>query len=278
MTGIQELTLSLLSAAGLSVVLSGAVVWLARNWISERLKNSIRHEYDISLASINSQLKIQADAQTVQLKSAIEREAEKIRFATSTIGEGHKATITRKLDGIDALWSGVLAARQNIPPVMGFIDILTVEEYMSLGNDRQFKELVGDLSPEKIAKIYKDNVGSLERVRPYVGEYLWAVFSVNQALTTRVVLLMQMGEKDPKKLNWHKDSGIRQLLNSSFSADEITEFDSIQIGKIGWLQRRFEAKILLAMQNVISGHELGETALRQAQEIDKTIQSLSPIK
>lgn len=87
MAGIQEFALSLLSAAGVSAALTGVVIWLARNWIGERLRNSIRHEYDLKLSTLNNELRTQADAQAAQLKASIERESEKIRFATSSIGE-----------------------------------------------------------------------------------------------------------------------------------------------------------------------------------------------
>jgi len=270
----QEFAISLLSSAGVSVTLSAAVIWLARNWVSERIKNSIKHEYDLQLSVTNSKLKTQADFQVAQLKASIEKEAEKIRFATSSIGESQKAAISRKLDGIDTLWAGILSARENVPIVMGFIDILSVEEYLSMGDHPHFKAMVGELSPEKLAKMFKDNIGSLERVRPYVGEYLWALFSTYQALITRIVMLIQMGEKDPQKLNWHQDSGIRQLLNSSLSKKEIEQFDATSIGKVGWLQRNYEANILQAMQKVISGKEFGEEALKQAQDMEEKIQQL----
>jgi hypothetical protein len=272
MTEIQSFILSLLSAVGVSTALSGVVIWLTRNWIGERLKNGIKHEYDIKLSALNNELRIQANAQAAQLKASIEREAEKIRFATSSVGESQKAAISRKLESIDTLWSGILFARENVPPVMGFIDILSADEYLSMGDHPQFKQMVGEFSPEKLTKMFKDNVGSLERIRPYVGEYLWAIFSTYQALVTRVVMLIQMGEKDPNKLNWHKDNGVRQLLKSSLTEQEIGRFESAQLGKIGWLQRTYETKILQAMQKVISGQEFGEEALRQAQEMEAKVQ------
>jgi len=276
MAEIQEFMLSLLSAAGVSAILSGFVVWLSRNWISERLRNSIRYEYDLKLAATNTELKTQADAQAVKLVAAIEKEAEKLRFATSTVTESQKLAIARKLDGLDTLWSGVLSARENVPIIMGFIDILSEEQYLSMADHPHFQEMVGEISPEKMAKMFKDNVGSLERVRPYVGEYLWAIFSTYQALITRTTLLIQMGEKDSKKLNWHQDDGIRQLLSSSLSDSELAQFDATPIGKVGWLQRKYEGKILRAMEKIISGKEFGEEALKQAQDMEEKIQKLKP--
>jgi len=274
MDNFQEFTLYLLSAAGVSAALSTVVIWLARNWISERIKGSIKHEYDLNLAAANNELKTQASAQAVQLKAEIEKESEKIRFATTSVGESQKAAIIRKLDAIDTLWVGVISARKNVPVVMGFIDILTVDEYMSMGDHKGFKEMVGELSTQKLTEMFQDNVGSLERVRPYVGEYLWAIFSTYQALILRVAFLVQMGDKDPKKLNWHQDPGIKGLLNSSLSAKDVTLFEAVKIGKVGWLQSNYESKILKAMQNVISGKEFGEEALQQAQEMEHKIQQL----
>ena len=44
-----------------SSVIAAALVWLTRSWISERLKNSIRYEYDQKLESHKSQLKHESD-------------------------------------------------------------------------------------------------------------------------------------------------------------------------------------------------------------------------
>ena len=168
-----------------------------------------------------------------------------------------------------------MAARKNIPVVMGFIDILTEDEYSSMKNHRDFQAMVGELSTEKITQMYEDNVGSRERVRPYVGEYTWALVNTYQAIILRTALLIQMGQKDSEKLNWHLDSGVRQLLNSALSEAEVAEFDQTRIGKVNWIQRKFEFKILAAMQVVISGEQFGDEALRQAMKMEEKVQQLA---
>lgn len=272
MSDIQSFVVTIISSAGVSTLLAAAVVWLARSWIGERLRSSIKHEYDLKLSALNAELRLQGDMHAAMLRASIEKEAEKLRFATTSLGEAQKAAIERKLYGVDVLWQGVLAARENVPPIMGFIDILTVDEYQNSRNHPTFKALTGDLSQEKIMKLAKDAYGSLERVRPYVGEYLWALFATYQALTIRVVFLIHLGRDDAAKLNWHQDSGIRQLLSSSLTTEEVTQFDSVPIGKIGWLQRTYELKMLNAMKKVISGEEFGEEALRQAQKMEEQVQ------
>lgn len=277
MASPQEFALTVLASAGASAVLSGLGVWLAREWISERLRRSIQHEYDQKLASLNAQLRAETDKQTALFKASIEREADRLRFATSTISLTHKAAIERRLAGIEALWQAVLNARANVPPVMGFIDILTVDEYKSSKDHPHFKALVGELSETKIAKMFTDSVGSIERVRPYVGEYLWAVHSTYQAIVVRTVLLLHWSKQDSEKLNWHRDSGIQQLLEASLSEDEVKDFEKVRIGKFSWLQRIYEQKILAAMQQILSGEQFGEAALKQAYRMEERVRQLKPV-
>lgn len=272
----QEFALAILSAAGVSGVLTAGVLWFGRTWLSERLKQSIQHEYDQKLAALNAQLRSETESSLTTLRASIEREAEKLRFATSSVGATQKAAIERKLAAIETLWGSVLAARENVPAVMGFIDILTVDEYKASKDHPQFKKLIGDVSPQKLEAMYKDNVGSKERIRPYVGEYLWALLSTYQSLILRTALLLQWGQNDTEKLNWHRDGGTQQLLKASLNDNEIAAFEKVTIGKIGWLQGTYERKILAAMQVVISGEHFAEEALAQALRMEEKVRTLKP--
>lgn len=263
---------TLLTSVGASILLSGGLVFLIRSWISERIQQSIRHEYDQKLAYLNAALKSEHEKSSLLLKSSIEQEAEKLRFATASVSQTQQVAIERRLSALETLWEGVLETRKNVPAVMGFIDILTIDEYVSMKDHPHFKMLVGEISHEKLGAMHTDNVGSRERVRPYVGEYTWALVSTYQAIILRIALLVQMGQDDEKKLNWHLDSGINQLLKSSLTDSELSEFESTKIGKVSWLQRNFETKILAAMQIVISGEQFGEEALRQAQRMEEKVQ------
>lgn len=272
---LEDFLITLICSAGASTVLAGVLVFLSRNWLSERLRHSIKHEYDLKLTHLNNELKAESERNVILLKSSIESEAEKIRLANASISQTQKLSIERKLSAIETLWEGVLAARKNIPVVMGFIDIVKEDEYSSMKYHRDFQALVGEISTEKTTQMYEDNVGSRERARPYVGEYTWALVSTYQAIILRIALLIQMGQEDSKKLNWHLDSGIRQLLNSALSEAEIAKFDETKIGKVNWIQRMFEFKILAAMQIVISGEQFGDEALKQAQKMEEKVQKLS---
>lgn len=271
MSDVQAFALTVLSSAGASFALSGAVVWLARTWIGERLQASIRHEYDQRLAALNAELRSNGDANLASLKAEIDRQSEQLRIASSSFNEVQKAAIARKLDAVDVLWTGILAAREVIPPIMSFIDILTVDEYVAAKDAPTFRELTGDLDQTKVMKIAMDARGNLERVRPYVGEYVWALFATFQAVMMRTVFLIHLSKEDAAKLNWHQDGGIRQLISSAFGSEGLEQFDQVRIGKVGWLREQFERRILGAMEKLITGKEFGEAALRQAQAMEEQI-------
>lgn len=66
----QAVTTLILSFAG-----SGFVVWLTKQWISEKMKNSIKSEYDLRIESHKAQLKAEADVELEKLRSRLSLEA-----------------------------------------------------------------------------------------------------------------------------------------------------------------------------------------------------------
>lgn len=80
---MSDFILNFLGSAVVSAVLSSFVVWLSRAWISERLKNAIKHEYDEKLESHKAQLKAQADVETERLRAQLSMAANEhqIRFS-----------------------------------------------------------------------------------------------------------------------------------------------------------------------------------------------------
>ena len=68
---LSAFSLQLLSSAAVSAFLSGFLIWLTKSWISERLKNSIKNEYDEKLETHKAQLKAQADIESERLRSQL---------------------------------------------------------------------------------------------------------------------------------------------------------------------------------------------------------------
>ena len=85
-----------------SIATSGLIVWLARTWITERLSQSIRHEYNAKLAAFQSELKAEADVSLERLRSNLQITASKRNIEYSRIHEKRLEIISELAGRLDA--------------------------------------------------------------------------------------------------------------------------------------------------------------------------------
>lgn len=84
---MTEFISEVLASSAVSTLLIAALLLLSKSWVLERLKNSIRHEYDLGLETHKAQLKMQADM-----------EMERLRSDFSAKLESHKAELKAQAD------------------------------------------------------------------------------------------------------------------------------------------------------------------------------------
>jgi hypothetical protein len=68
---VSDIAITILTSLISSAALLGALVWLLQNWISERLKNAIKHEYDAKLETHKAQLKAEYDKELESCKAKL---------------------------------------------------------------------------------------------------------------------------------------------------------------------------------------------------------------
>lgn len=268
---MDPLLMNILFSAVASLLTSGLLTLALREYISTRIKSGIQHDYDRKLETYKAQLKSEQELAILNITTALAREAALHAAAHAAFAEGQKATVERKLNGVDRLWGGIVQFRAGLPPELPLIDVMTVDEYRATKDHPSFQKLAGGLSEDNLKKL---SAGSIEDVRPYVGEYMWAVFSCYQTLLIRISVLFHLATLDPEKIEWYKDAGNQNLLKAVLTPAELAEFDTTTFGKISWLQKRLESKLLAAAQKVISGDTLGKESLEQALLIQQRIDQL----
>lgn len=241
---IKEFALYVLTSASVAAALMGGVIWLLREWIGERLKSSIKHEYDREIE---------------HYKSVVAR----VHAATA---EGQKAAIEARMRAFDRIWKAMLALRKSTGSLTLHFDICTLNEYPGLPKRKNFIDIVGDLDDQRIMRLIPDE--DIEEVRPYVGEVVWAHFYLHRAVLMRLVLLASWSiQKDPSHAEWTKDKGIQQLLAAALSQEENNRFEKLTLGRVEFINRAIEMKVLAAWERIISGVTFGEEALKHAQEL-----------
>jgi hypothetical protein len=68
MSGLSEFLITVLTSATVSSGLAGLLLFITKSWISERLKNSIKSEYDQKLETHKAALRASTDKEIEQLK------------------------------------------------------------------------------------------------------------------------------------------------------------------------------------------------------------------
>lgn len=248
----------------LSGASGGIIGVLCYRWLHMRLQASIKHEYDEKLEKVKADLVNINQKDIFSAETQAGREASLLGFAYSAFSTGQKAAIEKQLNAIDALWHSVLTLRNSMPSLTVFLDILTEEEYGTLKSHKDFQLLAKGVSDQDILGLFDKDI---EQARPYVGEYLWALFYSYRAINLRILTLIRFSQKDADKINWHRDSGILQLSKAVLSEEEFTAFQKKNFGKFSHLQNLIEQKILILMQKMISGEHLSLSSLDKAKEI-----------
>lgn len=83
MTQLMGFAVSVITSAAVSALLAAVLVWFARSWITERLKNAIKSEYDQKLETHKAQLKAQSDVEIERLRAQLSISAteHEVRFS-----------------------------------------------------------------------------------------------------------------------------------------------------------------------------------------------------
>ncbi|KFC66603.1 hypothetical protein FG94_03273 [Massilia sp. LC238] len=244
---IEKFLSSVLASATVSTMALAALAFLLREWIAERLKNSIKHEYDRDMESYKSMLG-------------------RVHAATA---EGQKAAIERRMKAFDRMWKTMLSVRDSTGSYTFHFDIRTEAEWLDLPSNHNFRNLVGALDDNMMLRLMGDR--TIEEERPYVGEVVWALFFAYRSFNMRLVHLARQSLSTPGSINWSADAATRGLLAATLSAEEIAEFDRLGISKVDFVRRTIEGKVLSAWHRLISGAEFGEEALRHAHALLKVV-------
>lgn len=271
MDTLTSLALTVISSAGVSTALLAVLAWLLRNWISERLKAGIRHEYDDRLEKLKAELKAQGDAQLTSLKSELDRQAEKLRIASASFSEVQKATIARKIEAVDVLWQGIVDARDAFPSDAALTDVLYDRELARVYTDEGFAKLAEKLRKLDHFAFFQTGFKDVQAVRPHLGEYTWAVYSTHRSLLTRALYLLSEASRAPTKVIWFEDQIVRDFVSSALGPEKAEEFVGLGSARFKWLQQNFDTLFFTAIDTLLTGQNFSDAALKQAERMEQMI-------
>jgi hypothetical protein len=128
---MKDLILSVLSSAAVSVLLTGALIWLSKTWIGERMKNAIKHEYDEKLETHKAQLKAESEVSVERLKSQLQIASAERNVRFSRIFE-------RTAETVAATYEKLLAFHDAVA------DYTSIVEWQSMPSKEERRKVMAD--------------------------------------------------------------------------------------------------------------------------------------
>ena len=236
-------------------------------WIVKNLHAKIQHEYDQRLETLKSQLTNQNEVSWLKFKNQLQEKQSLIESVRSSFMAGQSLSAERRLNAIDQLWTEIVAIRNIVPPVMKIVDALKENEtaiYTNYLGTTRANDATTNWSIEEFESKVNSISKSIEEIRPYIGEYLWAVFQTYRAIHIRICVKLQIDEDNADNVvKWYEDEMIQDMILTILDEKEFKLFNSKQYGKLGWLQRSLEQKILFQLEKFISGEFYSDDTQRK---------------
>jgi hypothetical protein len=97
----------LLTTTTVTVAVTSMLIWISRAWISERLKNAIKAEYDQKLETHKAQLKAQSDVEIERLRSQLNMAAAEHQVRFSGLHEKRAEVIGQTYSLLQSLYDAL---------------------------------------------------------------------------------------------------------------------------------------------------------------------------
>lgn len=251
----------LASTTFLSVAIT-ILVFVSRNWLSERLKGSIAHEYDRKLETLKNEL-----AQQQEIRSA----------ALSSLTAAHLTGYQRRLNAIEVVWTEIIHIRTHMPLYAGHADLLMPSELPSaLEQSDWLRDLFEEADPEAEAATLWFNRDRVEVKRAFAGEDLFSLFAAYRAFVRRVAHLLMKGFKAGRLQSWHDDTHLTNLLSDVLSPEELLHVQRTSATRLRVVMQLIETKMLQHIAEVVSGEASATFNLERARRILAAAEHAAP--
>lgn len=256
-------------------LLAGAL-WLCRSLISARLTRTVQHEFDEKIEVLRTNLRISEESFKAELR-AKDTQIELLRSgAISGLASRQAALDKRRIEAVDQLWSSVtaLAPAKAASALLATFKFKETAQVASKNPQiRQFFETFGN-------SIDLKNIGSNEaaKVRPFVSQMTWALYSAYQTIVLFAVVKLQM---------------LRSGLDLSDALDTASVSNLVKIvlpHQLEYIQKygdnahhylldELELRLLEELQKMLQGAESDKATVEQAaailKESERVMASLS---
>ena len=161
--------------------------------------------------------------------------------------------VEKNIKGIQELWVSFPKVRDKMPSFLVYLDVTTKDEYQSILCNSNFRSAVVDWENIKHDVIKNLNSSDIEIIRPFVGEYLWAIFFSYRAFFLRLAILVSKDADLECPIYWKEDEGLKKIFLSIFTEIELENIYIKEVGTLSEVRLAFESKFLTHVHKITSG-------------------------
>ena len=254
-----DITIATLSGAASG----GLVYYLTKTYFTERIKQSIKHEYDDKLET---------------LKGDINRNQSILSTILTSQNQTYQVGQNERLSAIKLFWIYYLTIRNSLDLISTWDDVLYEEEFDTLFTDKwQGDDLVcnslNSLSLNKLSEITK-SVEKIEEVRPFLNEKIWVNIIYLKTFCGRIIYLYHRGTKERNIKHWKHDVAIIKIVKDSLNENEFKFIMNTNIAAAKTYRNFIEQKILTEIKNILTGQVAADNTYNQAIKLTELIRKV----
>jgi hypothetical protein len=245
----------ILSTVG-SASLIGAVAWLGRTWLQERLTASVRLETEQKLARLKS-----------ELETANQRIRDLASVGSAANSQVESALVEHRSAAVKKIWESVQSWQQVSVATM-MVSALPDEWIKKYASDPGTKSTFEQVLKGADHLDFMRKQNETELVRPFLSESAWALYSAYHsflsARLTKATLLTITGIDHAEALSRFNE---RDLVEKSAPKDILAAYDDNPYAGTEPYLRFLREMLLKEFREFLSGQRAGTQAVQDAAQI-----------
>jgi len=185
---------TLIGAGSVGAASAGAIVFIFRTWISERLKNSIQHEYDHKMELFRSQLKTNSDKEIEELKA-------KLQIAATERNVQYSLIYTKSAETLAETYARLIAFRNAVAEYVSYV------EYKSGPTKAERRTLVGNKLSEFQEFYWPKRIYIPRKLADQIDQFVQGLYNISMQFKIGVE------QGDEYKLETLEDLSVWQKAN-----------------------------------------------------------------
>lgn len=245
---------------GYTVVITSIIFWLS-NRTAEKL---------------NIRWKETSDKNIAKLQSDLDKSNDTLNSLINTTASNYHQAQQRRIHAIEIIWTSLLSYKEIIPSggytIYGILTDKELESYFTRESDNEYflhgRNSIAKLTQPSYYAEYFNKTVTIEKERPFIGETIWISYKILEGFIGRIAYLLKIAVEKQSISHWHNDQGMKQILGSYLSAEEMKYVYSKRINSLEITVELLEGKLLTEINKVLSGETFSENALQRVKRFE----------